>query len=197
MITTNRLNNTFSMIDNYIYLYHTDKFIVLPGYPESIQDTMTSTFDQTNPLARSAPLFTYSGSGPRTVQISLPFHREMMQQINYGVSNFNIEIGDDYVDTIIKELQSISVPRYVATQKMVNPPMVALRLGDDIFIKGIVSGAISVTYNLPILENNKYAKVDVSFQITEIDPYSAETIAREGSLRGSAAFNPTLKQYLR
>ena len=28
------------MIDNYIYLYHTDTFIVLPSFPENIQDSL-------------------------------------------------------------------------------------------------------------------------------------------------------------
>lgn len=62
--------------------------------------------------------------------------------------------------------------------------MVAVRLGNEIFIKGIVNGAITVTYGKPILVNNKYSQVTVSFSVTEVDPYDAATIASNGSFRG-------------
>lgn len=172
------------MIENYIYLYHTDTFVVLPTYPESISDTLESTFSSTHILARSAPIFSYSYSGPRTVQVTLSLHRDMMSQINYGVSNLSVELGDDYVDTIIKQLQSIALPKYAASSKMVNPPMVAVRFGNELFIKGVVNGPITTTYNLPILENNKYAQVQIGFSVSEVDPYDATTVAEQGSFRG-------------
>ena len=172
------------MIENYLYMYHTDTFVVLPTYPETITDTLNSTFSETAILSRSAPIYSYSYSGPRQVQITLSLHRDMMTQINYGVSNITLELGDDYVDTIIKQLQAIALPRYMASEKMVNPPMVAVRFGNDIFIKGIVNGGVSVTYSLPILSNGKYAQVQISFTVSEVDPYDAETVMTQGSLRG-------------
>ena len=172
------------MIENYIYLYHVDKFIVLPTYPESIQETLNSTFTETAILSRSAPIQTYASSGPRTVNISLQLHRDMMTQINYGVSNIKLGIGDDYVDTIINELQAVALPKYMAAQKVVNPPMVAVRFGNTMFIKGIVNGGISTTYQLPIQADGKYAQVNISFTVTEVDPYDAQTVMEQGSLRG-------------
>ena len=85
--------------------------------------------------------------------------------------------GDDYVDTIIKNLQAIALPSYKNAVKLVNPPQVAVRFGNEIFIKGIVNGGVTVTYSLPILSDNKYAIVEVQFTVTEIDPYDAETVA--------------------
>ena len=163
----------FNMIENYIYLYHLDKFIVLPTYPETIQDTLSATFASTSALARSAPIFSYSHSGPRSMQISLSLQREMMEQINYQNSNINlseVKIGDDYVDTMINELQAIALPKYASSAKMVNPPMVAVRFGNDVYIKGIVDGGVTVTYEGPILPNNKYSIVKVSFVVKEVDP---------------------------
>ena len=58
--------------------------------------------------------------------------------VNYGRSNINVALGDDYVDTIIKNLQACALPSYKAASKMVNPPSVAVRFGNEIFIKGIV-----------------------------------------------------------
>lgn len=181
----NYTGRTFNLIDNYIYLFHTDEYILIPTYPDSIQDSMRSSFSETNALSRSAPVFSYSNSGPRRVQVSLNLHRDMMEAINYNSSNMIIEdLDDDYVDTLIKKLQSIVLPKYTATSKSVIPPMIAVRFGNEIFIKGVVNDTLSVTYEKPILENNKYAQVSISFFVSEIDPYDAESVQEQGSFRG-------------
>lgn len=177
----------YTLPDNYIYISHLGEdgeYLILPSYPESIQDQMTSTFAQESALSRSAPIFTYSNSGPRQMQITLDLHRDLMQDVNLNSSNIKLEPGQDYVDVLIKKLQSISVPKYNLTNKAVEPPTVAIRLGEEIFIRGIVNGAITVTYEKPILSNNKYAKVSVSFIVYETDPYDATSVAKNGSFRG-------------
>ena len=177
----------FDLIQNYLYMYHIDKFVLLPTYPETVQDSLSATFASTNPLSRSAPIYSYSYSGPRQIQVSLNLHRDMMQQLNYGVSNINlneVDIGDDYIDTMIKQLQAIALPRYSGDTKMINPPLIALRFGNEIYIKGVVTSGISVTYSGPILSTNKYAVVDISFTVCEITPYDAESILSLGSFRG-------------
>lgn len=177
----------FKMIENYLYMSHLDSFVILPTYPEQINDAMSATFTSTQPLSRSAPIYAYSYSGPRSITFTLVLHRELMTQINTNVSNLDIkklDIGDDYVDTIIKQLQAIAVPKYVSASKMVNPPTVSVRFGNEVYIHGIVDGGVAVTYSLPLLDNNKYAQVSISFTVSEIDPYSAETIAQQGSFRG-------------
>lgn len=179
-------NRSVNLIENYIYLYHIDKFVILPTYPESIQDSLSSSFNTTNIMSRTAPIFSYQYSGPRTIQVSLKLHRDMMQQINYGQSNLNVEIGDDYVDTMVAQLQAIALPKYSASDKMVNPPMVALRFGNQVFIKGVVIGGITTQYQLPLQADGKYAVVNVSFAISEIDPYDAETVINRGEIRGLA-----------
>lgn len=177
----------FKMIENYLYMSHLDSFVILPTYPEQINDSMSATFTSTQPLSRSAPIYAYSYSGPRSITFTLVLHRELMTQINTNVSNLDIkklDIGDDYVDTIIKQLQAIAVPKYASASKMVNPPTVSVRFGNEIYIHGIVDGGVAVNYSLPLLDNNKYAQVSISFTVSEIDPYSAETIAQQGSFRG-------------
>ena len=174
----------FNMVDNYVYLYNINQFIVIPTFAESLTDTMSVNFSKSTPMSRSAPIYSYSDSGPRSLQINLDLHRDMMTQINYGVSNAKLEIDDDYVDTLVKQLQAVALPAYKASEKLVDPPMVAVRFGNEIFIKGIVSGSVSVTYSLPILDNNKYAHITVSFNVEEVDPYSAQQVATAGSFRG-------------
>lgn len=172
------------MIDNYIYLYHVDKFLVIPSYPESINDNLEVSFNSTTPMSRSAPIYSYQNSGPRSFQVQIRMHRDMMKQINYHVSNANVAIGDDYVDTLIKYIQAAALPAYGASKKMVDPPMVAVRFGQDIFMKGVVEGGVSVTYETPILENGKYAVVTLAFTIDEIEPFDAYTVMESGSFRG-------------
>ena len=55
---------------------------------------------------------------------------------------------------------------------------------NEVFIKGIVNGAIGITYKLPLLSNGKYAQVSLSLNVTEVDPYDASTVFTNGSFRG-------------
>lgn len=189
-IVGNGLNSglkAFDMPDNYIYFYHLDQFIMLPLYADSVQDSMSAQFEQSTPLSRSAPIYSYKSSGPRTVQVGFDLHRDLMTDINYGKSNVPVgspPLNDDYVDVLIKYLQAAVLPVYQATNKMVNPPIVAMRLGRDIFIKGVINGAVGLTYKFPILRNGKYALVSLSFGIEEVEPYDAWDAVNQGSYRG-------------
>ena len=177
-------NKPYRMIDNYVYLYHVNQFIIIPTFPESMNDTLSVNFNKSTPMSRSAPIYSYSDSGPRSLQINLDLHRDMMTELNYQTSNAKVELGDDYVDTLIKQIQAAALPNYNGSEKLVDPPMVAIRFGNDLFIKGVVTGAVSVTYQLPILETEKFGHVSVSFTVEEVDPYDANTVMRTGSFRG-------------
>ena len=181
-------------ITNYIYLYHTDKFIIIPEYPESITDNMGSSFNQTTALSRSAPVFTYANSGPRSATFSLELHRDMVNDLNITAGNTNLKSNvvsqtDDYVDILIKELQSIALPRYNVNNRAVIPPRVAVRFGNELFISGVVTSTITCTYGKPILSNGKYAKVSIGFTISEYDPYDATLVSQLGSFRGITSAN--------
>ena len=180
-------NATTVLDDNYIYISHLDEkfqFWKLPTWPDTVTDTMTSTFAPTNALGRTAPVYTFSNSGPRTVQIGISLHRDLMDEVNIGVSNVYLGEGEDYVDNLLKALQAIAVPKYNLQNKAVEPPMVAIRLSNEIFIKGIVSGSIGITYSKPILSNGKYARIELSITVSEVDPYDATTVFKNGGFRG-------------
>ena len=58
------------MIDNYIYLYHVSNasgkqgtVIVMPSYADSVTDTMSVNYATETPLARSAPISSFTSSG--------------------------------------------------------------------------------------------------------------------------------------
>lgn len=181
--------NKYSTIleDNYLYISHLDEgfqFWRIPIWPDNISDVMQSSFQSTNALGRTAPVFTFSNSGPRTINISLPMHRDMLDEYNAGVSNVNLDAGEDCADNLIKALQAIALPKYNLQNKAVEPPLVALRLGNEIFIKGVVTSGITVNFTKPILSNGKYAGVEIAFTITEVDPYDATTVFKNGGFRG-------------
>ena len=177
------------MIDNYIYLYHTKTLIAIPTFPESIADNLSNNFSEATPLSRSAPIFSFANAGPRSFQVSLALHRDLMNEINVATSLLNVPNleEEDYVDIMIKQLHAAALPRYAASEKMVDPPIVAVRFGDDIFCKGVVVGGVTITYSGPILavgRASKYAQVNVDFTIKEIDPYDADSIMTMGGFRG-------------
>lgn len=170
-------------VENYIYMYHLQEFIVLPSFVDSVQENFRISWQQTTPLGRSAPIYSFQSSGPRTVQLTFNLHRDLMYQINKDVSDAKVAIGDDYVDTLIKDLQACVLPDYDGTAKAVNPPVVAVRIGNDIFIKGVITSNLGVTWNYPILSNGKYSNMSINLEISEIDPYDARTVRNVGSYR--------------
>ena len=104
----------FSLVENYIYIYQLNKYIVIPTYPEQISDSLGSTFQPTNILSRTAPIYSYTSSGPRKIQFSINLHRDMMYQFNRSNLNFIDEVGrslgEDYVDTLVRYMQAMALP---------------------------------------------------------------------------------------
>lgn len=186
---TDDINNRV-LPDCYLYISHLDEpyqYWMLPGYPDEVTDTMDSSFGTTTALGRSAPVYTFSSSGPRSVAITLRFHRDMFEEINRASGNNKFTDADDMAEKFIHALQAIAVPKYNLSNKAIEPPLVAVRLGREVFIKGVVSSGISVTYSKPILVNEKYAGIQISFTVSEVDPYDASTVFQNGSFRGMTA----------
>ncbi len=184
--TTNDVSKD-TLGNNYIYISHLDeglKYWQLPCWPDMITDSMGTTFTATNALGRTAPVQTFSNAGPRTVNIDIALHRDLMDEVNIGYSNSKQGVGEDYVENLIKALRACILPKYNIVNKNVEPPLVALRLGNEIFIKGVLTDAIGMGFEKPILSNDRYAKINFSLTITEIDPYDATTVYTNGGFRG-------------
>lgn len=181
--------NIFNRVlpDCYLYISHLDegfKYWQLPGYPDSVDDKMESLFSPSTALGRSAPVYTFSHSGPRSISLTLNFHRDMFEEMP---TNVRARDGEDNAESFIHALQAIAVPKYNLSNKAIEPPLVAVRLGREVFIKGVVTSGIQVTYGKPILYNEKYATIKISFTIAEVDPYDSSTIFTNGSFRGLTA----------
>lgn len=232
------LNTTpyLSSIDNYIYIHHTNELIIIPTFPEQLMDNTTTNYTSTPIMGRSAPIYTYNGSGPRSIDISLKLHRDLMNSVNTDIvmpedledmykseyQRLQAKIRrQDYMELLIKSLQSMALPTYISASKMINPPLITIRIGDEVYCKGIVDGGVSVSYSGPILANSiydeetgeiqyeqdaygnftnkrligkgKYAIADIQFKVTEVDPFDADQVRLYGSMRG---LNRTLERNL-
>lgn len=173
--------------ENYLYISHLDeglRYWKLPCVPDSISDAMGATWSPNQALGRSAPVFTYSNSGPRSVHFDFHLHRDMMDDVNMNWSNAELGYGEDYIDNLIHALQAVAVPKYNLSNKAIEPPLVGLRVMNEIFVKGVVINTITVQYQKPIFANGKFAAIDLGIDIQEVDPYDAPTIYTNGSFRG-------------
>lgn len=176
-------NSDLVLIENYIYFYHLQKHCILPLFPETVSESGSASFQRTAILGRSAPIFTYSSSGPRTISINFILHREMLNELNTTNDKFMNEIrNEETIEELISMLEASVLPKYTNETKAVNPPIIALRLGKTIYIKGIVE-QVSHTYKKPIIDD-KYQVCDIQFSIQEYEPFDAEAVKTIGSFRG-------------
>ena len=174
----------YDTVNNYIYFYHTGILLNLPVYPENVNDQSQATFSSSTPLGRSAPIYSYSNSGPRSISFQFRLHRDLMKQINMNNNTLSdIRGSDDYVDILIKNIEACSVPKYTAASKMIDPPVCAIKIENSIFIKGVINGSVGIDWKLPMLRDGKYAYADISFTVSEITPYSAQELQQIGSYR--------------
>lgn len=179
--------------DNYIVLHHIGKVLVIPVDPDAISDNMGVSYAENSPLSRSAPIYSYQNSGPRSVQVSFTLHRDLCREFNPEL----VAKGIDPVDLLVENLDALVLPDYDSANKIVNPPVVSLKIRDEIYIKGVVSGNVGVTYSLPIINYGddtrsvyKYAVVALSFGVNEITPYSASILPKAGGkFRAGSGFS--------
>lgn len=165
--------------ENFVIFHHTGETFIIPVDPNTISDQMGATFNSSTPLSRSAPIYSYSGSGPRTVGVNFTLHRDLCNEYN------TVNSSVDAVDRLITNLDGMVLPDYQETGKIVNPPVISLKIRDEIYIKGVVSNT-SHSYQLPIINYNgsdKYAVVELSFSIQEVTPYSASILPKYGQFR--------------
>ena len=191
--------NPKDLIENYIYLYHLNQYIILPDYPEELNDQQAPKWSANSPLLSTAPIQSYSGNNERKLSVKTTWHRDMMNDINatnYStiIPSIGFSSDEDYVDKAIKQLMAAQLPVYNQSQMMVRPPVVALRLGNEIYIKGVLTNC-GVTYHKPILRNGKYATIDVAIEVIETEPYDAEMILDYGSFRCARTLNRNIYSY--
>ena len=163
------------MIDSYIYLYHLDKQFNIPVTPDPITNSLGITFTQENILGRSAPQMTFANAGPRTQQVSLVLHRQLMALENQG--------NENAVDDLINALQACTLPKYADSYKAVIPPSLLIQFGNESCIRGVIQNSLNISSSGAWLKNGKMSIVTLNFTVVEIQPFSADYVMQKGLLR--------------
>lgn len=166
--------------DCYIKIHRAGKVSTFwfPCYPESVSDQNSASYTPQNILGRSEPFQYYTGSGPRTVNVSFEMHCEMCGDI-------------DYVYKLVDNIESACYPNYGSA---VAATKVTFHVANNITIRGIIPN-VSTEYSGPILdtvqdpyssaEYPRYAVVKLSFSVTEVtgSAFSSSDIASFGGRR--------------
>ena len=160
--------------DCWIYIYHLDHFYNLPVTPETLPNTYQVTYNTETLMNRTSPKITYSGSGPRTLSVSLVIHTQMFQLDNP-------DITENVTKALINDLIACAYPQYNPETSEIVPPMVLLKFGEISTIRGVVSGQINCSYEGPWLKDGTRAVANITFPVIERDQFSAEYISQFGS----------------
>lgn len=159
------------MISSFIYLYHLDKCYNIPSTPETLPNSYQANFSFETIMNRTAPKAIYSGSGPRTLQVSLTLHSQLFELDNSGES----------VNDLINALIASAYPKFDFENSKIEPPKILLKFGNCCTIRGVINGQVNVTWKGPWLKDGTMAVAEISFSIQELDQYSAEYLLKFGT----------------
>jgi len=124
----------------------------LPCYPKSISDSTNANYTSDSLFTSTEPYVVYNNSGPRNVSVSFQFHREMQ-----GLDH------DPEIDNIVNTIQAACYPINDGSMGVET----ILEVGKEIYIRGVITGGVSVSYSGPIIDG-KYNVIDLSFTIQEV-----------------------------
>ena len=149
---------------SYIINAATDTWIPLPIVPESLSKAVSAQWNDTTVIGRSAAYRSYTGTSNRTVNFTLKFHMDFLEQL----SNEDIDLT-----MIVNYLESLCYPEY--TKSALKPPVCIIKIADLIKMRGTVD-SVNINYQLPIKKlvkgnyKNKlmYSQCDVGIQFTEV-----------------------------
>jgi hypothetical protein len=161
------------MISSYIYLYHTGETFNIPVTPENLANSYQSKFSLEEIMNRTAPKASFSGSGPRTLQVNLTIHSQL-----YALDNPD---QPDLTKGLIKALCACSYPEFDASSYKITPPRVLIKFGEACTIRGVITSGVSCTYSGPWLKDGTMAIATISFTVTELDQLSASFIQEFGA----------------
>lgn len=161
------------MISSFIYLYHTGELFNIPVTPDNLANTYQTKFSLEEIMNRTAPKASYSGSGPRTLQVNLNIHSQL-----YALDNPD---KPSLTKDLVKALVASSYPEFDETTQKITPPRVLMKFGEACTIRGVITSGVTCSFSGPWLKDGTMAMANISFAITELDQVSASFIQEFGS----------------
>lgn len=124
--------------------------------PETLEESYSANFDNTELQGRSSPVMGYSSGGPRNLSISVTVHDDYVGG------------GDDIVD-LANKFKSLAFPEY--KNGKVEAPYVYIRFGSMLSMKAVCTD-VSISWEKPYGEtqNNRvaYRKAEISLTLNEV-----------------------------
>lgn len=172
--------------ENFLYLHHLDLLVWIPTYGSEINVTQNASYSHTKPLGAPNDIYSFAGSGPRTMNRTIEIDRDTIQ-----ILNANGLTGDgDPIETLLRALESCCVANYSDARRMINPPIVTYKEAQEITITGVIVGSITTSARGGWI-NGRKRNYSIQLVITEIEQYDAQSIMQTGHYRG---LNNTLMQ---
>lgn len=142
--------------------------------PESLSESKSAAYDQQTIRGRSVPVYGYSHSETRTVDLSMVLPAIEGGGVSANTSP-NLSSGAEIVDTV-KKLKSAVYPRY---QGLIYPPTrVSLTVGMFLHVPTAVITSISITWGDSYDESGYPLSAEVSLTFEEVEdiPSSEEEV---------------------
>ncbi len=131
------------------YNLNTGTKISFIATPESIQDGYSANFNEVELLGRSSPILVYGGGSSRTLNFTILFHEDLLEQ-------------DTDIRAFVDKLRALSLPVYDSGIKV---PKVYFRIGKMFSCWGTVN--TTVNYKPPV-RNGRMIVAEVTFELTRL-----------------------------
>lgn len=135
-----------------------DEMLYFPVYPKELSDGSSANFEEMGEmLYQYEPWKVYKSSGPREMNFTFEFHRDM----------WTGDHRDGAANSLVRGCQANCFPRYNGS--LVNVATVTLYINGENYITGVMTDC-KVEWSGPIGLDGFYLKCNLSFSITEISP---------------------------
>lgn len=165
--------------ENFLYLHHLDLLVWIPTYAEEMDMTQRTSYTQSKPLGAPNDIYSFGGSGPRTIQRQIFIDRDLMSVL--GGKGL---VGEgDPIETLIRAMEATCVAKYEDARRMINPPLVTYKEANELTITGVVVGTVNIKAYGGWIDGRKRC-YSMNLNISEIEQYDASTIMEIGQYRG-------------
>ena len=153
-----------------LYSYMNNEMLYFPVYPQSLDDGVRANYeDMPEMLYQYEPWKVYKSSGPREINFTFHFHRDM----------WTGDHRDGNANNLIRGCEANCFPNYNGS--LVNTSLVTMYIHGQNFITGVMTDC-KVKWDKPIGLDGFYLVCELSLTISEVSPIELnfETVRNKG-----------------
>lgn len=153
-----------------LYTSLSDEMLYFPVYPEELSDGYVANYEEMpEMLYQYEPWEVYKSSGPRDMQFTFSFHRDM----------WTGDHRDGYANALIRKCEANCFPEYNGS--LVNVATVSLYIKGQNYITGVMKDC-NVKWSGPLGLDGFYLYCELTFSIREVspEPLNYSTVRNKG-----------------